>query len=135
MFRCRKTDCRFHECELWRPLNELVYTDLTQTDGDGHVTAFDAMDPDALRPFEELLGDSTAEGQPARRLRLWSEDALQCLTHRQRQAVILYREGKTQAESAQIMGITQPRYHQLRHGENGQGGAFRRLRKYLVSGH
>lgn len=131
MFRCLKEDCPFKECEFWHHPKERTFSYLERPDKDGSPVPFDVADPDALRPFDEIVGETKMDGKPARRLRQWSDDALNCLNARQRQAVLLYKEGKIQTEAAAIMEISQARYHQILHGENGQGGAFRRLRKAL----
>jgi len=46
-------------------------------------------------------------------LRIDLEQALSCLTPRQRQAVMLYAQGCTQGEIAELLGVTQGRVSQI----------------------
>lgn len=111
---------------------EVCFTDLGRRDEKTRKwISFDAIDPESEDPYLAFEDDEESSPAPEPALPRLTPEVWKLLTPQQRRATELFMEDIPEREAAKRMGISQPYFHEIIHGKNGQGGVINKLRKHL----
>jgi DNA-directed RNA polymerase specialized sigma24 family protein len=129
----RKANQARNEFEIKGITKEVCFRDLERRDEETEeCVPFDAIDPNSEEPYLAIENDEEISLEPEPTSPRLTPEALQFLTPQQRRATELCIEGVSERDAAQKMGISQPYFHEIMYGKNGQGGVIKRLKKYFA---
>ena len=131
MLRRRRHRAR-NDFEINGITREVCFGDLERRDESGNITPFDKADSEWEKPFYTTEYSEPANQNPNPVSPKLMSEALDTLTPKQHQALILYMEDIPERRAAERMGISQPTYHEIIHGRQGIGGVIKKLKKHFT---